>query len=107
VTPVEARVLRKIENAWPGTVTKNACKPISPRAFEAAVHELRLAGHPIASDAEGYWIAQTPAELEDTANALEDRLRTQYATIKALRATVERMHLRGEGAEALTLGLSA
>lgn len=94
------RVLARLRQAWPHTIRKTECSPISPRAFEAAVRELRLAGHPIASDTDGYWIAVLPSELRDTADGLLRRMSHVAETRSALLETAERMELAGMGAEA-------
>jgi hypothetical protein len=98
VTPVQARVLRRIQNAWPHTVRKTECAPISPRSFEAAVRELRLAHYPIASDGDGYCWARTPHELRATADGLLRRISHVAETRDALIETAQRMELAGQGA---------
>ena len=100
---VQTRVLRRIQGAWPHAIRKTDCAPISPRTFEAAVRELRLAGQPIASDGDGYSWATTPGELEATADALLRRMSHVAMTMDALRETAAAMRLRGLGAETPSL----
>lgn len=99
---IERRVLSKLEQSWPHTVRKTDCSPVTPRAFEAAVRILRLAGQPIASDGDGYWIARTPKELHDTADALLRRMAAVAETREALLRTADAMQ-----APQGTLGLTA
>lgn len=98
----ERRVLAKLEQSWPHTVRKTECAPVTPRAFEEAVRNLRLTGHPIASDGDGYWIARTPKELHDTADALLRRMASVAQTREALIRTADAM-----AAPQGTLGLTA
>ena len=87
MTDTERRVLRAIQQAYPHAIRKNECAPISPRAFKAAVHELRAQKYPIASDGNGYWLAQTPQELRDTSAWLL----SQIASVASTRAVLEEM----------------
>lgn len=60
------------------------------RAVEAAVQELRLDGHPIASGAAGVWLGDA-VDLAATLEQLRHRLRSQYATVLAMRRTLRRL----------------
>jgi hypothetical protein len=100
---VQQRVLRRIQNAWPNAIRKTDCAPISPRTFEAAVRELRLAGHPISSDGDGYAWATTPHELRATADGLLRRISHVAETRDALIETAKRMELAAVPATAPSL----
>lgn len=45
----------------------------------------------LCSDNTGYWITESPEELEDTIKSLEDRIRNQQITIDALKRQVNIM----------------
>lgn len=100
MTKTQERVLARIRSSFPHTTRKTECAPISPRAFEAAVRELRLAGYPIASDGDGYRWAVRPKDLRETADALLRRMGHVAETRDALLETGELHTLRGLGAEA-------
>lgn len=97
------RVLARLRVARPHPVTKAMFGDLSPRTVEARIRELRLEGHPIASDASGYWLSDSPAELRATADGLLRRMAHVAQTMDALRATAAGMELRGLGAEAPSL----
>ena len=61
------------------------------REIEAAVQAARLDGVPIVSGSEGLWIASTPLEALEAAQALRRRAITQLVTARALRAAGKRM----------------
>ena len=69
----------------------------SVRRVQAAEQELRLAGWPLVSDADGVRLADDPAEVLACADALRRRALTQLLTARALRATA------GQMAEPMTL----
>jgi len=50
-----------------------------------AVHALRVAGHPIASGDEGYWLAREPGELASTIEHMSNRIKGIQAAIEGLR----------------------
>ena len=96
------RVLTRLRNsAQP--VTKAMFAPLSPRLVEATIRDLRLEGHPIASDGTGYWLSRSPAELRATADAMLRRMAHQAQTRDVLLETAQRMELAGMGAEAPSL----
>jgi hypothetical protein len=99
MTPTQARVLAKIRGSWPHAVTKAMFKPLTPRTVDSAVRELRLAGYPIASTPEGYWVTTKPHELRDTASGLLRRMGHIAETYDALQKTAADMELAGLGAE--------
>lgn len=96
----QERVLSRLRIASPHAVTKAMFSPLSPRTVEATIRELRLAGHPIASDASGYWITSSPAELRATADGLLRRMGHVAETRSALLEKAAAMELAGIGAEA-------
>lgn len=100
MTPTQQRVLAKLKAEHPHAITKAMCEPISPRSFEHAVRDLRLAGYPIASDGSGYYWTMNPAELRATADALLRRMGHVAETMRALEATARDMELAGLGASA-------
>ena len=67
---------------------------VSRREIEAAVQAARLDGIPVVSGSEGLWISDSPEEVARAAESLRKRLVTQYATVRALRATARRMAVR-------------
>ena len=67
---------------------------VSRREIEAAVQAARIDGVPIVSGSEGLWISDSPEEVARAAESLRKRLVTQYATVRALRATARRMAAR-------------
>lgn len=95
----QERVLARLRNASPHAVTKGMFAPLSPRTVEATIRELRLAGHPIASDGNGYWLTSSPAELRATADALLRRMGHVAETRSALLEKAAAMELAGMGAE--------
>ena len=64
------------------------------RVIEESVQAARLDGVPIVSGSEGLWISDSPEEVAQAAESLRKRLVTQYATVRALRATARRMAAR-------------
>ena len=74
---------------------------VSRREIEAAVQAARLNGVPIVSGSEGLWISDSPEEVARAAESLRKRLVTQYATVRALRATARRMAARKHYGEIL------
>ena len=64
---------------------------VSRREVEASVQQARLDGVPIVSGSEGLWIATTPQEALEAAQALRRRAITQLVTARALRAAGRRM----------------
>ena len=77
---------------WPKTKTTLALSlNCSEREVELAIRELRLGGAPIASGANGYWLAERPDELDGTIAQMYHRLREQGRTLAALRRTRARM----------------
>ena len=92
MTPEQVRVL-DVLTAEPQTLASLADRAYldSRRAAEQAVHELRLAGHPIISSGRGVWLSTDPAEVTFGAETLRRRLIVQYRTVRALRATARRM----------------
>ena len=64
---------------------------VSRREIEASVQAARLDGVPIVSGSEGLWIASTPQEALEAAQALRRRAITQLVTARALRAAGKRM----------------
>lgn len=98
MTPTQQRVLDGIRREWPRAVRKRMFD-LTPRTVDSAVRELRLLGHPIASDGDGYLWATTPGELRDTADGLLRRMSHVAQTRDALLATAADMELRGLGAE--------
>ena len=64
---------------------------VSRRIVERAIEELRASGRPICTGSEGVWLGQTEAEVRACADALAQRLVTQYRTVRAMRQTAQRM----------------
>jgi len=62
----------------------------SRRIVEKAVEELALSGVPIVTGAEGAYLTQDPAELEQAALALRSRALTIMRRARALRLTARR-----------------
>jgi biotin operon repressor len=54
------------------------------RDVEAEIQRLRLAGVPIVSNSDGYWLAQTPAEARQCAERLRNRAIRQMETAAGL-----------------------
>jgi biotin operon repressor len=54
------------------------------RDVEAEIQRLRLAGVPIVSNSDGYWLAQTPAEARQCAERLRNRAIRQLETAQGL-----------------------
>jgi hypothetical protein len=103
MTKTERRVLASIQQAWPHTIRKTDCAPVTPRAFEDAVMALRREHYPIASGPDGYWWAMTPDELVGTAEGLLRRMARVAETREALMETAQRMRLAAAGHIAPTL----
>ena len=61
------------------------------REIEQSVQAARLDGIPVVSGSEGLWIASTPQEALEAAQALRRRAITQLVTARALRAAGKRM----------------
>lgn len=80
---------------------------IPAREVEALVQSERLAGAPILSDSDGYWLAAESDEVAQQAARLRSRYITQALTARALRRTAERMKQQedAERRPAGTLGL--
>ena len=62
----------------------------SAREVELEINELRLAGYPICSNSDGYYIG-TAAEVRACADALRSRAVHQMETAQALTKTAEAM----------------
>jgi hypothetical protein len=60
------------------------------RQVEEAVQTLRLAEWPVCSGPEGMWLGDS-ADLLQTLASLRGRLRSQYATYRALRRALARL----------------
>ena len=60
------------------------------RTVELEIQHLRLEGHPICSDENGYWLG-TVEEVEACARRLRSRYINQAMTARALRKTARRM----------------
>lgn len=73
------------------------------RTVQAALQELRLAGHPIISDAGGVRLAQTAEEARTCADSLRRRAIHQLLTSRAVRRTARRMREAEDAAVRLTL----
>ncbi|HRU04996.1 MAG TPA: hypothetical protein P5137_04375 [Candidatus Brocadiia bacterium] len=93
MTPTEARVL-----SWFNTIAARRCYArtkaaaaewlaIEEREFEEAVRQLRIAGHPICSDGDGYWMSDDPDEVEALAARLRKRALNQLRTYAAVKHT--------------------
>lgn len=67
--------------------------------IEHAIEAARKEGVPVCSSQEGVWLGESEAEIRATADALAQRLVTQYQTVRALRQTARRMR----GAQQTTL----
>ena len=67
---------------------------VTHREAMLAVQEARLALEPIVSGPRGLWISDSPEEVARAAESLRKRLVTQYATVRALRATARRMRVQ-------------
>lgn len=76
---------------------------ISRRRVEKAVEKLRAEGQPICTGPDGAWYSWRAAEVAACADRLEDRLRQQMATIRALRATAAKMQAEEDTAAGLAL----
>lgn len=63
----------------------------STREVELEINRYRLAGIPILSDQDGYWIAQTADEVRGCADRLRRRAVNQLLTSRALRRAAKRM----------------
>ena len=61
------------------------------RVIEESVQQARLDGVPIVSGSEGVWIASSPQEALEAAQALRRRAITQLVTARALRHAGRRM----------------
>ena len=64
------------------------------RVIEESIQAARLDRVPIVSGSEGVWLTNDPDELLRAAESLRKRLVTQYATVRAMRATARRMAAR-------------
>ena len=61
------------------------------RDLEKAIRELRLAGHPICSGSEGIYFGERAADIDATLAQLDSRIRSQFATRRALRRVRRRL----------------
>ena len=60
------------------------------------IHDLRVAGFPIASDDTGYWLAEDRRDLEGTLNHLRGRIAGMASVIRAMEETMTREFPRRE-----------
>ena len=92
MTPEQVRVLDVLSDQ-PQTLAQLAERAglSHRRDAEQAVHDLRLAGHPVISDTEGVRLSRDPAEVAERADALRRRAIHQMLTARALRATARRL----------------
>ncbi len=72
------------------------------RDVELAIRALRLEGHPILSNGDGYWMARDSAELAQCVKRLQRRAVEQFLTVRAMRATLRRL----EASEAAPLAFA-
>ena len=87
------RVLRLLTNASVLEPDIASVLDISIRAVQKAIRQLRLEGKPVFSDKDGIRLAPTADEADACTDALRRRMRTQYATYRAMRNTARAMHL--------------
>ena len=64
---------------------------MTPRLVEMCVYDLRQRGMAICTDAAGYWLAQSPDEMDATIGSFRRRLGHIHATLRALEHTREGM----------------
>ena len=72
------------------------------RSVELEIRALRLEGHPILSNGDGYWVARDAAELAQCVKRLRRRAVEQLLTVRAMRATLRRL----EASEAAPLAFA-
>jgi NADPH-dependent ferric siderophore reductase len=70
---------------------------LTERATQEAVRLLRVAGHPIASDQHGYWLATSAEEIAECRRSLTGRLRTQRLSIVGLWRAERRLRAARQG----------
>ena len=61
------------------------------RVIEQSIESLRKDGVPVCTAGDGAWLALEADEVRACADRLNRRLRSQYLTVRALRATARRM----------------
>ena len=62
-----------------------------PREIEEAIHQLRADGVPIGSGGNGYFMAESPEQLDGTVRHLTSRIRKETATLRHTLSMQERM----------------
>ncbi len=61
------------------------------RSVELMIQEARLAGWPILSNSDGYWLSRDPQQVKACAERLRSRALTQLETAGALAKAAERL----------------
>jgi len=104
MTPDAERVLRLLtmnRSIYQADIASACDLPI--RTVQECIQSLRIAGHPIGSDRDGVWLAQTADEARACSEALKRRIAHQYLTYRALRNTARRMRVAEDAAARATL----
>lgn len=79
---------------------------LTRRQVEQAVTDLRRAGHPVASGAEGIWLGDA-VDMEQTYRTLRGRIESQSVTAWAVRRTLRQMRDRQYQQQTLGFGEAA
>ena len=96
-------VLHMLHNASATQADIAFALDIPIRSVQAAIVDLRMAGHPVVTDGEGVRLARDAEECLRCADSLLHRAVTQWRTARALRATGRRMRDQEAAAQRLTL----
>ena len=97
MTVIEELVLRHLRD-WASARSLAQKRPsiarqlsLTTREVEMAIQALRVAGEPICSSSDGYWISDDPAEVEAMVERLRHRVQTQCVTLSGLMHAAKRM----------------